>query len=128
STTHPVEESTKTNSSRSITKRKHSISSIPQTPITVKKRTKQDSPVKKTPSKRKEKEVEEEAEEEQESEDEDDDNKKIPTVTKRTLNLDLSKYKTPPAFLSDLLPDTIVANDVYLFLDARKNSTKLISD
>ncbi|CAF3716208.1 unnamed protein product [Adineta steineri] len=127
STTHPVEESTKTNSSRSITKRKHSISSIPQTPVTIKKRTKQDSPVKKTPSKRKEKEVEAEAEEE-EQESEDEDNKKIPTVTKRTLNLDLSKYKTPPAFLSDLLPDTIVANDVYLFLDARKNSTKLISD
>ncbi len=38
------------------------------------------------------------------------------------------EYKTPPAFLNDSLPDTIAANDVYLFLDARKNSTKLISD
>ncbi len=38
------------------------------------------------------------------------------------------EYKTPPAFLNDSLPDTIAANDVYLFLDARKNSAKLISD
>ncbi len=38
------------------------------------------------------------------------------------------EYKTPPAFLNDSLPDTIASNDVYLFLDARKNSAKLISD
>lgn len=38
------------------------------------------------------------------------------------------EYQTPPSFLQDSLPDTIAANDVYLFLDARKNSAKLISD
>jgi len=138
----PIEESNKKKSSQSITKRKHSISPIPHTPITIKKRTKTDSSIKKTHSKRKESKTEEEEESENE---EDKEKQQKPTVNKRKLNLDLSskliilsytqnqyiiilEYKTPPAFLNDSLPDTITTNDVYLFLDARKNSTKLISD
>ncbi|CAF3249154.1 unnamed protein product [Rotaria sp. Silwood2] len=121
--THPIVESTRTNSPRLITKRKHSISPIPHTPITIKKRTKNESSIKKTPSIRKETKIQED-----EIEDNKNDQQNKSTVVKRKLNLDLSKYKTPPSFLHDSLPDTIVANDVYLFLDARKNSSKLISD
>ncbi|CAM4797785.1 unnamed protein product [Rotaria magnacalcarata] len=121
--THPTVESSKTNSPRLLAKRKHSASPLPQTPITIKKRTKNDSSIKKTPSIRKEVKVEED-----EVEDDTNEQQDKSTVGKRKLNLDLSKYKTPPAFLQDSLPDTIAANDVYLFLDARKNSTKLISD
>ncbi len=80
--THPIEES---NSSRSIKKRKHSMSPISHAPIIIKKRTKNDSLVKKTHSKRKEKKTEEE-----ESEDEDADTQQKSTVNKRKLNLDLS--------------------------------------
>ena len=82
--THASEESARTNLSRSITKRKHSISPLPHTPITIKKRTKNDSSIKKTHSKRKESKTEE-----NESEDEDNKQKKS-TVPKRKLNLDLS--------------------------------------
>ncbi|CAF3351175.1 unnamed protein product [Rotaria socialis] len=121
--THPIVESSKTNSPRLHTKRKHSASPIPQTPITIKKRTKNDSSIKKTPSIRKEVKIEED-----EVEDDTNEQQDKSTVGKRKINLDLSKYKTPPAFLHDSLPDTIAANDVYIFLDARKNSTKLISD
>jgi len=141
----PSEESNKKKLSQSITKRKHSISPIPHTPITIKKRAKTDSSIKKTHSKRKETKTEEEEEEEESENEEDKEKLQKPTVNKRKLNLDLSskliilrytqnqliiilEYKTPPAFLNDSLPDTISANDVYLFLDARKNSTKLISD
>ncbi|UJR10028.1 hypothetical protein I4U23_014251 [Adineta vaga] len=121
--THPNDESTKSNSSKSTTKRKHSTSPIPSTPLGIKKRAKENSSIKKSHSKRKEIKPEE-----TESEKEDTDNEQIPTVTKRKLNLDLSKYQTPPAFISDSLPDIISTHDVYLFLDARKNSTKLISE
>jgi hypothetical protein len=76
SATHPVEESKK-----AIVKRKHSISN---TPIIIKKRVKNDSPVRKTPSKQKESKTEEE------EESNDDDNQNISTVAKRKLNLDLS--------------------------------------
>ncbi len=83
----PIEESHKKKSSQSITKRKHSISPIPpHTPITIKKRTKTDSSIKKTHSKRKESKTEED-----ESENEEDKEKQQkPTVNKRKLNLDLS--------------------------------------
>ncbi|CAF0753313.1 unnamed protein product [Adineta ricciae] len=121
--THASEDSTKANASRLSKKRKHSISPTPSTPVGTKKRTKDASSIKKSPSKRKEAKVEE-----AESENEDTDDEQKATVSKRKLNLDLSKYTTPPGFLNDSLPDTIVAHDVYLFLDARKNSTKLISD
>lgn len=38
------------------------------------------------------------------------------------------EYKNVPAFLKDALPDDITENDVHLFLESRKNSTKLITD
>ncbi|CAF1143595.1 unnamed protein product [Rotaria sp. Silwood1] len=123
SATHPIIESTKTISPRLITKRKYSISPISHTPITIKKRTKNDLSIKKISSIRKETKIQED-----EIEDNKNDQQNKSTVVKRKLNLDLSKYKTPPSFLHDSLPDTIIANDVYLFLDARKNSSKLISD
>jgi len=53
---HSNEESTK----KKLSKRKHSISPLPSTPITIKKRTKHDSSIKKSHSKRKEAEQEEE--------------------------------------------------------------------
>jgi hypothetical protein len=134
------EGSNKKKLSEPVKKRKHSTSPIPHTPIIIKKRTKNDSSMKKSHSKRKESKTEEEEEEESEKEEEQN---KSP-VTKRKLNLDLSsklfsshiqihwihvlEYKTPPSFLHDSLPDNIATNDVYLFLDARKNSAKLISD
>jgi hypothetical protein len=61
------------------------MSPISHTPIIIKKRTKNDSLVKKTHSKRKEKKTEEE-----ESEDENADTQQKSTVNKRKLNLDLS--------------------------------------
>ncbi|CAF1051676.1 unnamed protein product [Rotaria sordida] len=122
--THPIIESTKITTPRLITKRKHSMSPIPHIPITIKKRTKNDSSIqKKSLSTRKDTKIQED-----EIEDDKNDQQNKSTVIKRKLNLDLSKYKTPPSFLHDSLPDTIAANDVYLFLDARKNSSKLISD
>jgi hypothetical protein len=78
------EESTK--KKLSITKRKHSISPGPHTPVTIKKRTKTDSSIKKTHSKRKESKTEED---ESESE-EDKEKQRKSTVAKRKLNLDLS--------------------------------------
>lgn len=82
SPTRVNEEISKKKSSESISKRKHSISPLPHTPITVKKRTKTDSSIKKTSSKRKEIKAEE-------NESENDEEKKSP-VNKRKLNLDLS--------------------------------------
>jgi hypothetical protein len=38
------------------------------------------------------------------------------------------EYKNPPAFLNDSLPDNITENDIYLFLESRQNSTKLIKE
>ena len=38
------------------------------------------------------------------------------------------EYKNTPAFINDALPDAIAENDIYLFLDARKNSGKLITE
>ena len=38
------------------------------------------------------------------------------------------EYKNSPAFLNDSLPSNIAENDVYLFLDARKNSERLINE
>ena len=38
------------------------------------------------------------------------------------------EYKNTPAFINDALPDSIAENDIYLFLDARKNSSKLITE
>ncbi len=139
------EESNKKKSSLPIKKRKHSSSSVPHTPTIVKKRTKNESSsMKKSHSKRKESKTEEEEAEAEDEESEQEDKPKKSPVNKRILNLDLSsklfilskrnhwsftlEYKTPPAFLNDSLPDTIASNDVYLFLDARKNSAKLISD
>jgi hypothetical protein len=86
SVTHPNEESNKKQLSQSIKKRKHSISPIPHTPIIIKKRTKTDSSIKKTHSKRKESKTEEEESEHEE----DKDNQTKSTVVKRKLNLDLS--------------------------------------
>ena len=42
--------------------------------------------------------------------------------------IDYLEYKNPPAFLNDSLPDNIAENDIYLFLESRTNSTKLITD
>ena len=78
---HSNEESNK----KKLTKRKHSISPVPHTPITIKKRTKNESSIKKSHSKRKENKTEED-----ESENEDNDQQKKSTVAKRKLNLDLS--------------------------------------
>ena len=38
------------------------------------------------------------------------------------------EYKNSPAFLNDSLPSNVAENDVYLFLDARKNSERLINE
>ncbi|CAF2903185.1 unnamed protein product [Rotaria sp. Silwood2] len=125
---HRNEELNKTPSLRSTNKRKHSTNSL--SPIAmissvVKKRTKNESPVKKpnfkiNSNKRKESLTED---------DQSDNEKQIQsTGAKRKLNLDLSKYKNPPAFIKDTLPDNILENDVYLFLESRKDSTKLITD
>lgn len=38
------------------------------------------------------------------------------------------EYKNTPTFINDALPDSIAENDIYLFLDARKNSSKLITE
>jgi hypothetical protein len=72
---HSNEESNKKKS----TKRKHSISPLPHTPITIKKRTKNETSIKKSHLKRQESETEE-----------DEDDRKKSTVNKRKLNLDLS--------------------------------------
>ena len=42
--------------------------------------------------------------------------------------LTILEYKNVPAFLNDSLPEIINEHDIYLFLDARKNSTKLITE
>lgn len=85
SATHPINESTKTPSLSSTTprlnsKRKHSIS-----PVTISKRTKTDSSVKKTPSISKKLKIEDNV-----SEDDEPEEQNKPTVAKRKLNLDLS--------------------------------------
>ncbi len=80
------EDAHKKKSSHTISKRKHSSSPVPHTPVTIKKRIKNDSSMKKTHSKRKERETEEE----QSGNEEDDSQEKKSTVVKRKLNLDLS--------------------------------------
>jgi hypothetical protein len=91
--TQPIEELNKTNSSRSVAKRKHSTNSI--SPISTassitKKRTREESPTKKglpkhSNQKRKESKTED---------DQSDQEHKTSTANKRKLNLDLSsKFK-----------------------------------
>ncbi|CAF0751279.1 unnamed protein product [Rotaria sp. Silwood1] len=126
---HPIEELSKTPLLRSTTnKRKHStisLSPISTTSSIVKKRTKDESSVKKHHSNINSNKQKESLTEDNQS----DDEKQIQsTGAKRKLHLDLSKYKNPPAFIKDTLPDNIVENDVYLFLESRKDSTKLITD
>ncbi|CAF0824535.1 unnamed protein product [Adineta steineri] len=111
---HSIEELNKTNSSRSITKRTHSTNSmspISTTSSTINKRIRKDSSTLKN-KKRKESQTEDE----------------LLDNDKHKITLNLSKYKNPPGFLNDPLPENITEHDVYLFLESRANSAKLITD
>ncbi|CAF0995130.1 unnamed protein product [Adineta steineri] len=111
---HSIEELNKTNSSRSITKRTHSTNSmspISTTSSTINKRIRKDSSTLKN-KKRKESQTEDE----------------LLDNDKHKITLNLSKYKNPPGFLNDPLPENITEHDVYLFLESRANSAKLISE
>ncbi|CAF3643481.1 unnamed protein product [Rotaria sordida] len=127
-TIYPIEELNKTPSLRSTNKRKHSTNSLSPISIRssiVRKRTKTESSIKKQHSKNNSNKQNESLTEDDQSGDE----KTIQSiVVRRKLNLDLSKYKNPPAFIKDILPDNILENDIYLFLESRKDSTKLITD
>ncbi|CAF4226030.1 unnamed protein product [Rotaria socialis] len=125
---HPIEELSKTPLSKASNKRKHStnsLSPVSNTPSIVKKRAKNELQLKKQHSKLNNKRRKESLTEDDPS---DDDKQIESTADKRRFNLDLSKYKNPPAFIKDVLPDNIIENDIYLFLEARKDASKLITD
>ncbi|CAF4493685.1 unnamed protein product, partial [Rotaria magnacalcarata] len=127
---HPIEELSKTPLSKVSNKRKHStnsLSPISNTPAIVKKRVKNESQLKKQHSKLNNNNMK--RKESLTEDDPSDDDKQIEsTADKRRFNLDLSKYKNPPAFIKDVLPDNIIESDIYLFLEARKDASKLITD
>ena len=104
----------------------------------MKKRTRIETPTKKKIILNNKKRKESRTEDEQ-SDDQDEPKRKLnfDVSSKSNDNIEKKKnvqqsivleYKNVPAFINDSLPETISENDICLFLEARKNSTKLITE